>query len=477
MDKLFLTILNMSFCGAFVVAAICLVRLPLRKAPKIISYCLWAVAGFRLAFPHSIESAFSLIPFKALTIPTDIATQPVPRIDSGIPFVNDAVGRILPSPPANVAANANPLQAWTAIGSWLWLAGAVAMLAVGVATYIRLKRNVCSAIRVEGNVYETDAIQSPFVLGALMPKIYVPLGLSGHEREYIILHERTHIRRHDHSIKIAAYLILCLHWFNPLAWAAFLLMGVDMEMSCDERVLKELGGGIKKDYSMSLLSFAVDRGVASVSPIAFGEDGVEKRIKNVLKYRKAPRVAVALAVALVTVLSLGLMANRASSSSSGGGDGSIDDSGEATRAMAGDSGEAARAIAGDLDEAARAIAGDLGDADFMNIDLSYGSGTDAEEFFNITDYYNEDGSFSDLGTGLGIGTGIGLGSAPDATDSERELAVSGGDTLIVGARVYKVTVESLTLTFYTQPSLNQAIQWWTDYLNSWTETGKITAVS
>ncbi|WHH59313.1 M56 family metallopeptidase [Petroclostridium sp. X23] len=240
MDKLFLTILNMSLTGAFVIAAICLVRLPLKKAPKIISYCLWAVAGFRLVFPFSIESVFSLIPFKAQTIPPDIAMQSIPRIDSGILFVNNAVSSILPA--ATPTASVNPLQIWTTIGALIWLIGFAVMLIYGVVSFVILKRKMREAAYIEANIYEAGNIKSPFVLGVFKPKIYLPIGLSGQERSYILLHEQTHIRRRDHIVKFAAYFILCLHWFNPLAWVAFLLMGVDMELSCDERVLKEIGG-------------------------------------------------------------------------------------------------------------------------------------------------------------------------------------------------------------------------------------------
>jgi len=317
MDKLFLTILNMSLTGAFVIAAICLVRLPLKKAPKIISYCLWAVAGFRLVFPFSIESVFSLIPFKAQTIPTDIAIQPVPRIDSGIPFVNNAVSSILPA--ATPAASVNPLQIWTTIGAFVWFVGVAVMIIYGVVSYVILKRKMRNAAHVEANIYAAANIKSPFVLGVFSPRIYMPIGLSVQERGYIVLHEQTHIRRHDHIVKFAAYFILCVHWFNPLAWAAFLLMGVDMEMSCDERVLKEMGGEIKKDYSLSLLSLATERYIIGGSPLAFGEGGIKERIKNVLNFKKASRVITVAAVALVAVLSVGFLVNRAT-------DGSILDS-------------------------------------------------------------------------------------------------------------------------------------------------------
>ena len=402
----------MSITSAFVVAALCFARLSLKKAPKIISYCLWAVAGFRLVFPFSIEGVFSLIPFKAHTIPPDIATQSVPHIDSGIPFINDVVSGVLPT--LSSVAGENPLRFWTTIGSWVWFSVAAVMLVLGVAFYIRLKHKMGSAIRVEGNLYETDGIRSPFVLGVLKPKIYIPLDLSGQEREYIILHERTHIRRCDHIIKFAAYFILCLHWFNPLAWAAFLLMGLDMEMSCDERVLKELGGQLSRDYSMSLLSLATGQRMINRTALAFGEDGVEKRIKNVLKFRKSSRITVALAISFVTILSLGLVVSRASS-------------------------------------------GEYNDSGF---DIN------AEKAYIITDYYNsEDGKLSALGLTL------------DEENSERMLTVNGGDTLLVGDRRYEVTTESLTLFFYTQPTLNQALQWWTDYLDSWAESGKVIEIS
>ncbi len=308
MNKLFLTILNMSLTGAFVIGAICLARLPLKRAPKIISYCLWAVAGFRLVFPFSIESIFSLIPFRAQTIPMDIVMQPVPRIDSGISFINNAVSSILPA--AKPTASVNPLQIWMAIGAWVWFVGLAVLFIYGVVSFFILKRKMREAAHIEANIYEAENIKSPFVLGVFKPKIYLPAGLSGQEKIYIILHEQTHIRRHDYIIKFVAYFILCVHWFNPLAWVAFLLMGVDMEMSCDERVLKEMGGEIKKDYLLSLLSLATERHIIGGSPLAFGEGGIKERVKNVLNFKKPSRVIIVAAVALAAVLSVGFAVNR-----------------------------------------------------------------------------------------------------------------------------------------------------------------------
>jgi len=328
MDKLFLTILNMSLTGAFVIAAICLARVPLKKAPKFISYCLWAVAGFRLAFPFSVESAFSLIPFKAQTIPQDIAA--IPRIGSGIPFVNNAVSGILPAAAPPAATAESHMLTWTAIGAYIWLAGAAVMLVFGVASYILLKRKMSGAVHVHGNIYQAAHIQSPFVLGFFFPKIYMPCGVAEDEYGYIIAHERTHIRRRDHIIKLAAYLLLCLHWFNPLVYAAFILMSADMEMSCDERVLREMGGETKKAYSLSLLSLAAQERIIGgghdawpnklarsaaprnvrPGPLAFGEGGIKERVKNVLKFKKSSPLIITLAVLLAAVLSIGFALNR-----------------------------------------------------------------------------------------------------------------------------------------------------------------------
>lgn len=308
MDKLFLGILNMSMTGAFVIAAICLARLPLKKAPKVISYCLWAVAGFRLVFPFSIESVLSLMPLKAQSIPGDIGTQSIPRINSGIPVVDNLVSGSLPA--AAAGTNANPLQIWTTVGAYIWLVVVVLMFLHGLASFVTLKRRMRGAAHIEDNIYESDNIKTPFVLGFVTPRIYLPAGLPERELWYIVLHERTHIRRYDHVTKFAAYIVLCLHWFNPLVWAAFFLMGADMEISCDERVMRETGGAIKKDYSLSLLSLATDKRIIGGSPLAFGEGGIKERVKNVLGFKKRSRIISATAVLLAVIFTVSCATNR-----------------------------------------------------------------------------------------------------------------------------------------------------------------------
>ncbi len=320
MDMLFVTILNMSLTASFVTVAIIAVRQLLKKAPKVISYALWLVAGFRLVFPFSFESVFSLIPFERAPIPTNIALQTMPRVDSGIRSVDTIVNTVLPV--RSTVESVNPLQIWMLIGAYLWLTGIIIMLVYSIISMFRLKHNLKTAIFMEDNIYEVQGLKSPFVVGLLQPKIYLPVGLTEEERHYVLLHEQTHIRRYDHVVKFIAYFILCLHWFNPLVWIAFLLMAADMEMSCDEQVLRILGKehrsfgnlDLKKDYSLSILSLATEGKIIGGSPLAFGEGrhahAMKERIKNILKFKKTSHPIVIIAVMLLIVLSIGFAADR-----------------------------------------------------------------------------------------------------------------------------------------------------------------------
>ncbi|MCL2137146.1 MAG: M56 family metallopeptidase [Coriobacteriia bacterium] len=316
MDKAFITVVNMSLTGVFVIIAVCLARIPLKKAPKLVSYCLWAVVGFRLLFPFSVQSAFSLLPINPKPIPTDIGMQSSPYIDTGIDAIDQAVNTVLPEA-GLTAEGAGPLSAWAAAFSWAWAVGMTAMAVFGIASYVRLKRKMASANEVGEGVYESARAASPFMLGLAKPRIYLPIGISPDEREYVVAHERIHLQRRDHLVKCAAYLILCLHWFNPFAWLAFLLMGVDMELSCDERVLKDLGAGIKKKYSMSLLAMASSHWPVSTSPLSFSEGGLKERIKNVMGFKKPSRMLVVLSVAVALVVGLGFALDRANNAEAG----------------------------------------------------------------------------------------------------------------------------------------------------------------
>ena len=328
MDAIMLSVVNMSLTASIVILGVCIARLLLKRAPKIIAYILWIVVAFRLIVPFSFESDFSFLPTKADPIPQDIVYQEVPRIDTGITGVDDFVSDMLPSQvpimndnyvPGDIddtnTTTSNPLQTYFSIGALIWIIGIICMLVYSLVSIYLLKRRVQEAVHLQENIYETSNIKTPFVIGFIRPKIYLPSGLDAKEKEYIILHEQTHISRFDHIVKLIAFFILCVHWFNPLVWVAFILMTADMELSCDEKVLQKLGDGIKKDYSYSLLSLSTGRSIINGSPLAFGEGGIKARIKNILKFKKSSRIVLIAGVVVAAVLIVGFAANRATGGS------------------------------------------------------------------------------------------------------------------------------------------------------------------
>lgn len=307
MSELFLAILNMSITASYVIIFVILIRLAIQKAPKVISYALWAVVAFRLVIPFSFESVFSLLPKTATPIPHDIIYQQKPQISSGILSVDTMVNEVLPSPV--IGGSVNPMHIYIEIGAYIWAIGIIALFVYSLISIFRLKRLLKNAQLIEQNIYEADNLKTPFVLGIISPKIYLPAGLDKEEWQYILLHEQTHIYRKDHIIKITAFIILTIHWFNPLVWVAFMLMSMDMELSCDERVLKEINIDIKKSYANSLLTLATRKRILNGSPLAFGEGNVKWRIKNVLNYKKPRFWVVAISTIVVTAVGIGLIAN------------------------------------------------------------------------------------------------------------------------------------------------------------------------
>lgn len=307
----FLTVLNMSITASYMILFVMLARLLLKKAPKGFSYSLWAVVLFRLICPVSFSSTVSFLGFmKAPSmehIPANLSRMAQPQVNLGINELNQAINSSLPA--VTPMASANPMQIILFLSSVVWVLGILSLMIYSVVSYRLLHRNVRTAMRLKDNIFECETIQSPFVLGILKPRIYLPIGFPESEKSYILKHEEIHIQRFDYLIKPLAFLVLCVHWFNPLVWISFILMTKDMEMSCDERVLRDMGSEIKKDYSSSLLSLAVSRKIISGSPLAFGESNVKSRIKNVLNYRRPTFWAVVLAVGVILVLSVGLMAN------------------------------------------------------------------------------------------------------------------------------------------------------------------------
>lgn len=306
-SQLFLQILNMSFTASFVILFVIAARLFLKKSPKVLSYALWGIVLFRLACPFSLESMFSILPTKANPISQDIVYMAEPKIDTGIPAINYAVNSALPA--ATPYTSTNPLQIWVFLGGTVWLMGIAALLIYSIASLLKLNKRLRNAVHERENIYLSGRLDTPFVMGIIRPKIYLPTALTDREKQYILLHEKMHIRRLDHVVKLLSFFVLCLHWFNPLVWAAFFLSGRDMEMSCDEAVMKELGSEVKKDYSTSLLTLATGRRIISGTPLAFGEGDTRSRIKNVLSYKKTAFWVVVITAAAVICIAVGLMTN------------------------------------------------------------------------------------------------------------------------------------------------------------------------
>lgn len=300
MTDIFLGFLNRSLAAGILILAVVLVRLVFKKAPRWLLCALWALAAVRLVCPVSIESVLSLIP-SAEPVQPEIIVSAQPAITSGIPAVDAIVNPPLaaaftPSP----AQSANPLQIWTFLAACVWLAGIAALLLYAAVSALRLRLRVRTAVRLEGKVYQSEFVSSPFILGMIRPRIYLPFGLEAGAQAMVLAHERAHLRRGDQLWKPLGYLILAAYWFNPLCWLAYILFCRDVEAACDEKVVRELGEGCKAAYSRALLACSVPRKLITACPLAFGETGVKSRIKSVLNYKK-PAFWLVLAAVLASV--------------------------------------------------------------------------------------------------------------------------------------------------------------------------------
>lgn len=286
MSEIFLKIVNMSISAGYIVLAVLLLRLLLKKAPKWITVVLWGIVAVRLVCPFSLESALSLIPSKE-TVSPSIMTDPLPTINTGILAINSAINPIIGESLAPTPGNsANPLQIWIPILTVVWVLGMVALLIYAVISYARIKKQIGTAVLLRNTIYQSENVESPFVLGIIKPKIYLPFGVDEKNLEYVVAHEMAHIRRKDHLWKPLGFLLLTLHWFNPLMWLAYVLLCRDIELACDEKVIKTLDREGRADYSEALLTCSVNRRMITACPIAFGEVGVKDRIKSVLNYKK-----------------------------------------------------------------------------------------------------------------------------------------------------------------------------------------------
>ncbi len=298
MSEFFLKIVNMSISASWLVLAVLLLRLVLKKAPKWVSILLWGFVAVRLICPFSFESMLSLIP-SAETISPEIMMDPTPEVHIGISVLNSMINPVISqSFTPNPGDSANPLQVWIPIAAVMWLAGLVAMLVYTAVSYLLLRRTVATAVLLKGNIFQSEHVDSPFVLGISKPKIYLPFQMDGQNPEHVIAHEQAHIHRKDHWWKPIGFLLLALHWFNPLMWLGYILLCRDIELACDEKVIKQMNNENRADYMQALVACSVSRRRIAACPLAFGEVGVKARVKSVLHYKKPAFWLVAAAIVL-----------------------------------------------------------------------------------------------------------------------------------------------------------------------------------
>ena len=313
-------LLNMSLTASVVMVLVLLARLLLKRAPKAISYALWGIVLIRLLCPVSLKSGASLFGLLdtptaqqgAMTssityIPEDIVHTEYPSIVLPVPGVGEAISETLPKGQEQLVAD--PMEAPFTMATYVWVAGFLAMSVYAVFSYYRLRRKLITASLLRQNIYLADEIASPFVLGLFRPKIYLPSAMTEREQSLILLHEQCHIRRLDHIWKVLAFAALCIHWFNPLVWVAFFLASKDMEMSCDEAVVKKLGEEIRADYAASLLSFAIGKRIMAGMPLTFGEGNPKERILNLARWKKPAFWMVLAAAIVLIVLAVCLLTN------------------------------------------------------------------------------------------------------------------------------------------------------------------------
>ena len=302
MAAVFLKLLNLSISASWLVLAVLVLRLISKRSPKWMNVLLWGIVALRLVLPFSVESALSLIPSAETVSPAVVQFDPAPTITSGVSVIDNAVNPSLSEHFAAVpTASVNPLYVWAYLAGWVWLIGLGAMLLYALVSYLRLRRRVSVSLCVRENIYLCDAISSPFILGVVKPRIYLPSGLDEVQRQNVLSHERAHLARRDHWWKPLGFALLAVYWFNPVLWLAYTLLCRDIELACDERVIRTMDESAVKTYSTVLLACSMPRKAVITCPLAFGEVGVKERVKNALHYKK-PAFWIVVASAVVCIV-------------------------------------------------------------------------------------------------------------------------------------------------------------------------------
>lgn len=305
MAAVFLKLLNLSISASWLVLAVLVLRLVSKRSPKWMNVLLWGIVALRLVLPFSIESALSLIPSAETVSPAAVQFAPAPTITSGVSVIDNTVNPSLSEHfAATPEASVNPLYVWTEIAGWVWLIGLGAMLLYVLASYLRLRRRVSVSLPVQDHIYLCDAISSPFILGVVKPHIYLPSGLDEVQRQNVLAHEQAHLARRDHWWKPLGFALLAVYWFNPVLWLAYTLLCRDIELACDERVIRTMDESAVKTYSTVLLACSMPRKAVITCPLAFGEVGVKERVRNALHYKKPAFWVVAASVAVCVVVAV-----------------------------------------------------------------------------------------------------------------------------------------------------------------------------
>ena len=310
MAAVFLKLLNLSISASWLVLAVLVLRLVSKRLPKWMNVLLWGMVALRLVLPFSVESALSLIPSAETVSPAVVQFDPAPTITSGVSIIDNAVNPSLSEHFAAVPTmSVNPLYVWTEIAGWVWLIGLGAMLLYALVSYLRLRRRVSVSLPVQDHIYLCDAISSPFILGVVKPHIYLPSGLDEVQRQNVLSHEQAHLARRDHWWKPLGFALLAVYWFNPVLWLAYALLCRDIELACDERVIRTMDESAVKTYSTVLLACSMPRKAVITCPLAFGEVGVKERVKNALHYKKPAFWVVAASVTVCIVVAVCFLTN------------------------------------------------------------------------------------------------------------------------------------------------------------------------
>ncbi len=312
MAEFFLEVVNMSISASWIVLAVLLFRFLLKKAPKWINVLLWGIVAVRLICPFSFESALSLIPSSQTINPEVALNQPV--INSGMSVIDNVINPIISETTLSFQPekDINFFQFIMPFLAELWFVGVAALLIYTLVSFLRLQSKIDTAVLLRDNIFQSENVVSPYVLGLVKPKIYLPFNINGQDMEHVIAHEQAHIQRKDYLWKPLGFMILTLHWFNPLVWLGYVMLCRDIELACDEKVVKEFNNEQRADYSQALLTCSVNRRMIAACPLAFGEIGVKNRVKTVLNYKKPAFWVAAIAFIAVIVVALCFLTNPVS---------------------------------------------------------------------------------------------------------------------------------------------------------------------